>query len=79
MPIEGCHVDWNLEDHFLECTVTVAAIYKTGIEMEALTGVCAGLLCAFDMVKSLEKDDNGQYPEAEITEIKVVQKQKLNN
>ena len=79
VPIEGCHVDWNLEDHFLECTVTVAAIYKTGIEMEALTGVCAGLLCAFDMVKSLEKDDNGQYPKAEITEIKVVQKQKLNN
>ena len=79
VPIEGCHVDWNLEDDFLECTVTVAAIYKTGIEMEALTGVCAGLLCAFDMVKSLEKDENGQYPNAEITEIKVIQKLKLDD
>ena len=47
--------------------------------MEALTGVCAGLLCAFDMVKSLEKDEKGQYPNAEITEIKVIQKLKLND
>ena len=79
IPLESCKVDWTWEENCLRCTVEVKANYKTGIEMEALTGVCAGLLCAFDMVKSLEKDDNGQYPEAEITEIKVVQKQKLNN
>ena len=44
--------------------------------MEALTGVSAGLLCALDMVKSLEKDENGQYPSTSITDIVVLQKYK---
>jgi cyclic pyranopterin phosphate synthase len=54
--------------------VFVSAHYKTGIEMEALTGVCAGLLCALDMVKSLEKDESGQYPGTSISEVVVVEK-----
>ncbi|MAJ29231.1 hypothetical protein CBD41_07380, partial [bacterium TMED181] len=44
---------------------------RTGIEMEALTGVSAGLLCALDMVKSFEKNEEGQYPETRITDIVV--------
>ena len=55
IPLEGCVVNWSWEGHSLRCTVEVSAHYKTGIEMEALTGVSAGLLCALDMVKSLEK------------------------
>ena len=66
-------------EYNLRCTVSVSAHYKTGIEMEALTGVCAGLLCALDMVKSLEKDGNGQYPETSISEIRVVEKFKKEN
>ena len=42
--------------------------------MEALTGVSAGLLCALDMVKSYEKDADGQYPNTTISDIKVLQK-----
>jgi len=42
--------------------------------MEALTGVCAGLLCALDMVKSFEKNEQGQYPETMISDIKIVEK-----
>ena len=42
--------------------------------MEALTGVSAGLLCALDMVKSLEKDSQGQYPDTVISQIRVVEK-----
>ena len=42
--------------------------------MEALTGVSAGLLCAFDMVKSIEKDNDGQYPDTAIGDIRVVKK-----
>ena len=42
--------------------------------MEALTGVSAGLLCALDMVKSYEKDENGQYPTASISDVKVIEK-----
>ena len=74
IPLEGTDVHWRWEGEDLWCTVTVAAHYKTGIEMEALTGVAAGLLCVFDMVKSLEKDGQGQYPTARITDLEVVEK-----
>lgn len=74
IPLEGTEVSWHWDNTSLWCTVSVSAHYKTGIEMEALTGVAAGLLCAFDMVKSLEKDEDGQYPVARITDLEVVQK-----
>jgi len=76
VPLEGCKVDWELSDNTLRCTVSVTAHYKTGIEMEAITGVCAGLLCALDMVKSYEKDASGQYPDSEIYGVKIVKKYK---
>jgi len=76
IPLEGCRVNWSWEGTSLRCTVEVSAHYKTGIEMEALTGVSAGLLCALDMVKSMEKDEHGQYPETSISDIVVVEKVK---
>jgi len=76
IPLEGCNVDWEISDTILHCTVTVTANYKTGIEMEAITGVCAGLLCALDMVKSYEKDNDGQYPDSEISQVKIISKYK---
>ena len=74
IPLEGCKIDWSWEENSLRCTVNVSAHYKTGIEMEALTGVSAGLLCALDMVKSFEKDLNGQYPNTMISDIVIVEK-----
>jgi cyclic pyranopterin phosphate synthase len=80
IPLEGCKVEWNWQQYNngwgLICEVHVSAHYKTGIEMEALTGVSAGLLCALDMVKSMEKDDDGQYPHTKITDIEVIEKYK---
>ena len=77
IPIEGCKVDWQLtRESFTLYRVTVTAHYKTGIEMEAITGVCAGLLCALDMVKSYEKDAEGQYPDSQITEVRIIEKYK---
>ena len=76
IPLEGCRVDWTWEGTSLRCTVHVSAHYKTGIEMEALTGVSAGLLCVLDMVKSYEKDEQGQYPDATITDLKILEKRK---
>ena len=76
IPLEGCKVDWELLENALHCTVSVTAHYKTGIEMEAITGVCAGLLCALDMVKSHEKDADGQYPSSEICQVRIVEKYK---
>ena len=76
IPIESCNVEWGYESNSVRCTVEVSAVYKTGVEMEALAGVSVGLLCVFDMVKSMEKDAEGQYPNATIHEIKVLQKRK---
>ena len=76
IPIESCSVVWDWEDNDLRCTVRVSAHWKTGVEMEALCGVSTGLLCAWDMVKSLEKDDLGQYPKTKIREIRVLEKHK---
>ena len=76
IPLEGCDVNWSLEEEGLRCNVNVVAHYKTGIEMEAITGVCAGLLCALDMIKSFEKDSTGQYPNTEICDVKILEKVK---
>ena len=76
IPLEGGKVDWAWEGTSLRCTVHVSAHYKTGIEMEALTGVSAGLLCVLDMVKSYEKDEHGQYPDASMTDLKILEKRK---
>ena len=76
IPIEACSVVWDWEGNSLRCTVSVSAHWKTGVEMEALCGVSTGLLCAWDMVKSLEKDERGQYPSTQIREIQVLQKRK---
>ena len=76
IPLEGCKVDWAWEGTSLRCTVHVSAHYKTGIEMEAITGVSAGLLCALDMIKSYEKDEHGQYPTASISDLKIIEKRK---
>lgn len=74
IPLESCKVDWKWEGNCLKCSVSVSAHYRTGVEMEALTSVCAGLLCAWDMVKSLEKDGQGQYPSVKMTDIRVIEK-----
>ena len=79
IPIEGCNVAWDWEHDTLRCTVSVAAHWKTGVEMEALCGVSTGLLCAWDMVKSLEKDEAGQYPETRIRDIVVLEKHKAQS
>ncbi len=78
IPLEGCEVSWEWENLSLRCTVEVVANYKTGIEMEAITGVVGGLLCVLDMVKYLEKDENGQYQNTSITELKILEKYKSN-
>jgi cyclic pyranopterin phosphate synthase len=58
----------------IKIQLTVASIAKTGVEMEALVGVSIALNTVWDMVKYLEKDGDGQYPETRITDILVEKK-----
>ena len=76
IPIEGCTVDWGVEENGLRCTVSVRTHWTTGVEMEALCGVNAGLLCAWEMLKPIEKDAQGQYPTSRMEGIRVLRKSK---
>jgi len=76
VPVDAVDVKFKLGADHVEAECTVAATYRTGVEMEALTGVAVALLNVWDMVKYLEKDEGGQYPDAAITEIRVTEKWK---
>lgn len=76
IPLTSAEVEVVPEGDHLRCTCTVKADYRTGVEMEALVGVTVALLNAWDMVKYLEKDENGQYPDAKMVDIRVVSKKK---
>lgn len=76
LPITSVDADFKLGDGFIEARCRVAADYRTGVEMEALTGVTAALLTIWDMVKYMEKDEAGQYPTTSITDVRVVEKRK---
>jgi cyclic pyranopterin phosphate synthase len=79
IPITGLEVHFELEQERIRAAVTVISVGKTGVEMEALAGVAVALLNVWDMVKYLEKDETGNYPETEIEEIKVLSKKKREN
>jgi len=74
--ITGIDVDFDMGDNYIEMTVTVKAVEQTGVEMDALTGLMAGLLCIWDMVKKYEKDSSGNYPSTRIESVRVVYKVK---
>jgi len=76
IPLSSVEVDVSVSSDSLEAKCTVTADYKTGVEMEALVGVTVALLNAWDIVKYLEKDAEGQYPRTEIAEVRVVNKKK---
>lgn len=77
IPITGLEVTFDLEERRVKATVTVTSEGKTGVEMEALTGVAVALLNIWDMVKYLEKDETGNYPDTEMGNIQVVEKRKV--
>lgn len=76
LPITSTKLKFKILDDKITVKVTVKCNGKTGVEMEALTGVSVALLTIWDMVKSLEKDEKGQYPHTRISNIKVVEKKK---
>jgi len=76
VPIGSVDTSFRLGESYIEAKCRVSAIYRTGVEMEALTGVAVALLNIWDMVKYLEKDSDGQYPDARITDVKVTEKWK---
>ncbi len=76
IPIGKAHVQYTLGETTIEARCTVTTYAKTGVEMEALAGVTIALLNIWDMTKYLEKDDDGQYPDTVITDVRVIEKVK---
>jgi len=76
IPISGVDVELSVEEDGVEAAVSVRSLGRTGVEMEALNGVSRGLLTVWDMVKSVEKDEEGQYPGTRITDVRVESKVK---
>jgi cyclic pyranopterin phosphate synthase len=55
--LTGCEVDFELDQEnfrlFVTCRATTNGL--TGVEMEALSGVCGALLTVYDMCKAIDK------------------------
>ncbi|MFW9929660.1 MAG: cyclic pyranopterin monophosphate synthase MoaC, partial [Candidatus Thorarchaeota archaeon] len=57
--ITNVNLDFKIEVENIKVICKVKSFAKTGVEMEALTGVSIALLNIWDIVKMYEKDDKG--------------------
>jgi len=76
IPITNVETSFDVRDERVDLEVAVETTGKTGCEMEALEGVTTGLNVVWDMVKAVEKDEDGQYPATRIDDVRVVTKEK---
>ena len=58
----------HTEEAAIECRATAQTTGKTGVEMEALTGVSVGLLTIYDMCKAVDRG-------MRITDVRLLEKQ----
>lgn len=56
LPIDYVGVEFDLKDNSIDIHATVKAVYKTGVEMEALTAASVAALTIYDMTKMLDED-----------------------
>lgn len=67
LPVDYVGVEFKLEQDEIVVFTTVKAIYKTGVEMEALTAASVAVLTLYDMMKMLDET-------MQIKEIKLLEK-----
>jgi len=67
LPIDSCKFSIQLNKLVVEIRCTVSAKYKTGVEMEALTGATVAALTVYDMCKAVTH-------EMEIRSVKLIRK-----
>lgn len=54
IPVEFVGVEFTVGEETIEVSVTVKAVYRTGVEMEALTAAAVAALTIYDMVKMVD-------------------------
>jgi cyclic pyranopterin monophosphate synthase len=67
IPIDAISVEFAIEKEFIKIAVGVKTVWKTGVEMEALTGASIGALTMYDMLKPIDEN-------LKIESIKVLEK-----
>lgn len=67
IPLDHIGVQVSVKSQAIEVEVEVKSIWKTGVEMEALSGACIGALTVYDMLKPI---DDSLF----ISSVKLVQK-----
>ncbi len=67
IPLQHCTVDYRLTDLTIDIDVEVAAIYRTGVEVEAMHGAMIAALTMYDMLKPIDKH-------LKITDVQLVKK-----
>ncbi len=55
IPIESTHIEYKIDGLTVKITMEVKAIYKTGVEVEAMHGVSVVALTMYDMLKPIDK------------------------
>jgi cyclic pyranopterin phosphate synthase len=76
IPISNVETEFDVREDRVVLRVGVETTGKTGCEMEALEGVTTGLNVVWDMVKAVEKDADGGYPDTRISDVRVLEKEK---
>ncbi|MBC8176066.1 MAG: cyclic pyranopterin monophosphate synthase MoaC [Desulfobacteraceae bacterium] len=76
IPLDTVKVTFEIVEATVEAKCLVRSQARTGVEMESLIGVSVALNTLWDMVKYLEKNEQGQYPSTMITDIRVLRKEK---
>jgi len=56
LPLDWVEITMELEENAIRFIAEVRSVWKTGVEMEAMTAVNAALLNAYDMLKPLQAD-----------------------
>lgn len=67
IPIEKAGLEFEVSGMEIQIKMTVATIYKTGVEVEAMHGASVAALTLYDMLKPLDR-------EIEIASIKLIEK-----
>ncbi len=54
IPLDWVEVNFEVEPEHIRVIAEVRSVWKTGVEVEAITGVTGALLNAYDMLKPLD-------------------------
>jgi cyclic pyranopterin monophosphate synthase len=76
IPLTASAVEIRAGRSTVRVTAEAETVGRTGVEMEALVGATVALLTVWDMVKYLEKDARGLYPDTALGPVRVTRKEK---